>query len=129
MNFGRAGFAHHAHDFAAGGAAHDGIIDENHALALDHSTNGIQLQPHAEVTNGLLGLDEGAANIMIANQAHAEWDAGFGGIANRRRHTGIGHGHDHVRVDGMLARQQTAEDARGFGLTGRPKTTLSGREK
>src|SRR5579864_2845644 len=33
VDFGGAGVAHHAHDFAAGGAANDGIIHEHDALA------------------------------------------------------------------------------------------------
>src|SRR6266849_6834727 len=34
VHFARAGFAHHAHDLAAGGAAHDGVVHQHDAPAL-----------------------------------------------------------------------------------------------
>src|SRR6266852_2739628 len=51
VHFARTGFAHHAHDFAAGGAAHDGVIDENHALALNQAAYGVKFQLHAKIAN------------------------------------------------------------------------------
>src|SRR4029077_7767929 len=41
VHFGGAGLANQADDLAAGGAADDGIVDQNHALAFEHSTNRI----------------------------------------------------------------------------------------
>src|SRR5712692_7106592 len=46
---------------------------------------------------------------MIANQAHAKRNFGFEGVANGGGNAGIGHGHDDVGFDGMLAREQAAE--------------------
>ena len=43
MHFGGSGVAHHLHDLFRRGAPHDGIVDENDALALDHRTIGIVL--------------------------------------------------------------------------------------
>ncbi len=51
---------------------------------------------------------------MIANQAHAEWDFGFEGVANGRGDAGIGHGDDDVGVDGMLPREEAAEHFAAF---------------
>ncbi len=31
-----AGVAHHLHDLEGGGAAHDGVVDQHDALAVDH---------------------------------------------------------------------------------------------
>src|SRR6185437_7161476 len=35
VNFRYAGLAHHAHDFPAGGATNDGIVDKHHASAFE----------------------------------------------------------------------------------------------
>ena len=40
MHFLRAGVAHHLHDLARGGAAHDGVVDQHDALAVDHRAVG-----------------------------------------------------------------------------------------
>ena len=41
------------------------------------TAHGIQLQAHAKIANGLLGFDERAPDVMIANQAHAKRNAGL----------------------------------------------------
>src|SRR5690348_5192216 len=109
VNFDDAGVAHHAHDFAAGGAANDGVVHEDDALAFEEAANGIQLQADAEIADGLLGFDKRAADIMVADQAHAKRQAGLAGVTDGRRNSGIGHGHDHVRGGGMLAGEKAAE--------------------
>jgi microcystin-dependent protein len=40
VHFARAGLPHHAHDLAAGGAAHDGIVHQHHALAFQQVRTG-----------------------------------------------------------------------------------------
>ena len=129
VNFGGACLAHQAHDLAAGGAAHDRIVHQNHALPFEHAAHRIQFQLHAEIADGLLRLDERAADVVIADQPHAKRNAGFRRVADRRRHARIGHRRDDVGFHGMLARQQASQSLRGSRFTGRPKTTLSGREK
>src|SRR5271155_4275459 len=52
VNFCGAGFANHANKFATGGAANDGIIDENDALAGDEATHGIEFEFYAKITDG-----------------------------------------------------------------------------
>src|SRR6202050_3189566 len=44
VHLGGACFAHQAHDLSAGGAAHNGIIHENHAFTLKHSKDRIEVQ-------------------------------------------------------------------------------------
>ena len=104
-----AGFAHHAHDLAAGGAADDGIVDQDDALAFEQRAHGIELELHAEIADGLLRLDERAADVVIADQAHAERQAGFEGVADGRGHAGVGHRHDDVGIGGLFAGQQAAQ--------------------
>src|SRR5579864_478670 len=57
VNFRGAGFAHQADDFAAGGAANDGVIHKDDALALEQRADGVELEPDAEIANRLLRLD------------------------------------------------------------------------
>ena len=71
--------------------------------------HGIEFQFHAEVADGLHGLNECAADVVVADQAHAKRHAGFERISDGRGHAGIRNGHDDVRRHGMLARQQLAK--------------------
>ncbi len=59
--------------------------------------------------NGLRGVDERAADVMIANQAHAKRNLGFERVTYSRGNAGIRHGNDNVRFHGMFARKQAAE--------------------
>src|SRR5208283_2927056 len=77
VNFLGAGFTNHAHQFAAGRAAHDGIVHEHNTLSGDQTANRIQLQLHTEIANRLRWLDERTANVVIADESHAKWDFGF----------------------------------------------------
>ena len=54
-------------------------------------------------------LDEGAADIVVADDAELEGDAGLDGVAERRRHARIGHRDDDVGRDRALARQLGAD--------------------
>ena len=50
-------------------------------------------------------LDEGAADIVVADDPKLERDAAFRRVAHRGGHAGIRHRHDDVGVDVALARQ------------------------
>ena len=69
MHFACAGLAHHLHDLYRGRAAHHAVVDQHDALALDLKFVGAVLELDAELPDALLGLDEGAAHIMIADDA------------------------------------------------------------
>ena len=56
----------------------------------------------------MLGLDEGAPDIMVANQALAIVDLALRRIADGRRHARVRHGHDDVSLSGMLKGQALA---------------------
>src|SRR5882724_7286326 len=101
--------AEHAHDLAAGGPAHDRVVDHHHALALQHLGHRVQLHLHAEVPDALLGLDEGAADVMVADQAHLVRRARLLGVPEGRARPRVRHGDHDVGRDGMLARELVAE--------------------
>src|SRR5216684_3384869 len=109
VHFARARFAHHAHDLAAGGAADNGVVHQHDAPAREQFPHGIQLQLDAEIADGLRRLDESAADVVVADQPHAERNSRAEGKSDRRRHAGVRHRHDDVRGGGMLFRQQLPE--------------------
>src|SRR3546814_15849239 len=82
MHFLGAGLSHHLDDLGRGGAAHDGIVHQDHPLALDIGAVGIVLQLDAEMADLVGRLDEGAADVMVADDAQLEGDAALGSIAD-----------------------------------------------
>ena len=100
-----AGVAHHLHDLERGGAAHDRVVDQHDALAVDHGAVGRVLEAHAQVADRLRRLDEGAADIVVADDAELVGDARVLREADRRRHAGIRHRHDDVGLGRRFARE------------------------
>ena len=100
-----AGFAHHLHDLHARRAAHDRIVDQHDALARDDRAIGVVLEANAEFADRLGRLDEGASDVVIADDAELEGNAAGLGVAERRRHAGVGHRHDDVGARRGLARE------------------------
>src|SRR5690606_11822344 len=109
MHFLGAGGTHHLDDLPRGGAAHDAVVHEDDALALDVHAVGVVLQLHAQIADRIRRLDEGAADIVVADDAELEGNARSGGISDRGRHAGIRHRYDHVRRYAALARQLYAD--------------------
>jgi hypothetical protein len=72
MHLPGAGFAHHLDDLGRGRAAHDGIVDQDDPLAFDIGAVGVVLQLDAEMADLIGRLDEGAADIMVADDAELE---------------------------------------------------------
>ncbi len=97
------GGAAHADDLAGGGAADDGVVDQDDTLAFEQRADGVELHADAEVAHTLLGLNKGAADVVVADEAEVEGDAGFGGVAQGGGDAGVGHGDDEVGGDGGLA--------------------------
>ena len=69
------------------------------------------LQLHAEMADVVGRLDEGAPDIVVADDAELERNAALGGVAHRRGHAGIRHRHDHVGGDRRLSRASSRADA------------------
>ncbi len=61
------------------------------------------------MADAVAGLDEGAPDIVVADDAELERDAGLDGIAERGRDARIGHRDDDVGGDRALARQLGAD--------------------
>src|SRR5262249_49026457 len=82
MDFFRASFADHANNFAGSRAAYDGVVDKDDAPAFDQAADGIELELHAEIADGLRRLDERAADVVVADEAHAEGNLGLERVAD-----------------------------------------------
>ena len=54
----------------------------------------------AEFADGLGGLDKGAADIMVADNAEFRGNIGGLRIAERGRHAGIGNGDHNIDING-----------------------------
>src|SRR6202022_4413872 len=65
----RSGAPDHLHDLYRSGAAHDRVVDEDHALAGKIGPARIVLQTDAEVADLVGRLDESPADIVIADDA------------------------------------------------------------
>ena len=113
MHFRGAGIAHHRHDLARRGAAHDRIIDKHDPLALDRRRIGVVLQLHRIGAAFLRRLDKGPADIMVADDPEVEGNPRFFRIAKRRRYAGIGNRDDQVGIDVGLACQLAANGLAG----------------
>ncbi len=120
MHLEGAGLAEHPDLGALGVAAHDRVVDDDQLLAADHVLERVELEPDAELAQGLAGLDERAPDVGVLDEALAERDAALLGVARRGRRAGLGDRHHQVGLDRELAGQLAAHlDPRGVhGLAG-----------
>src|SRR5690606_16133518 len=104
-------FTQKAHSFAAGIAAHDGIINQHDTLAFHRFLHRIHL--HAPRRTPVLGIrtDKGAANVMITHDAHIKGDTAFFGKTKRRIGAAIRHRDHHIRLHWRFFRQLGTEAA------------------
>src|ERR1700738_4933298 len=72
------------------------------------------LHAHAEFAHALGRLDEGAADVVISNDAEFERHPGFPAIAERGRHAGIGHRNHHIDLDMAFAHELRTEGFSDF---------------
>src|SRR6516164_7358961 len=109
MDLAGAGVAHDAHDLFRGGAAHERIVDQDDALAFDRGAVGVVFHLHAGFANALGRLNEGAAHIVVADDAEFEGHAGMLAVADGSRYAGIRHRHHDIHRDVTFARELRAE--------------------
>src|SRR5947208_16191189 len=109
VDLARAGVAHHADDLLRGGSSHQRVVDQDDALAFDRGAIGRMLHAHAEFAHALRRLNEGAADLMVSNDAEFERHAGMLTVADRGGHAGIRHRHHDVDLDMAFARELRAE--------------------
>ena len=104
---------HHAHFLGAGlpqgidpgaggGAPDDGVFDHHHPLALEDFPHRVEFDPDGEIPHALGRLDEGAADVVIADDPHFKGDAGGRGIAQGGVGAGVGEGHHQVGLQGVF---------------------------
>src|SRR5437588_11022132 len=67
------------------------------------------LHAHAELAHALRRLDEGAANIVVTDDAELERHAGMLAVTERGGHAGIRHRHHDVDFDMAFTRELRAE--------------------
>ncbi len=108
MDLGGAGLAEHADQGALGVAAHDGVVDDDQALALDDFLQRVQLQADSELPDRLRGLDERTADVGVLHQARAEGDAGGLRVADGGRGAGFRGRYDQVGLDRGFLRELAA---------------------
>ena len=77
MHFFRAGCPHHLDDLSACGAANNRVIDKDDAFSLKQFFYRMQFYLHTEIADPRFGFDEGAADVMIADQSEGKWNARF----------------------------------------------------
>ena len=75
VHLGRARFAQQRDDLTGRGAAHDRVVDDHEALALDVVAQRVQLEPHVGAALLLARLDERAPDVAVLHEAVAVRDA------------------------------------------------------
>ncbi len=85
MHFRRARFAQQRDDARRRRAAHDRIVDDDHALAAQILDDRIELQLHAAIAHLLIGADEGAPDVAVLDQPFDVRQAALGRVTDRRR--------------------------------------------
>src|SRR5438552_1351286 len=104
-----AGALDHLDDLPAGGAADDRVVHDRDPAALEGLTDGVQLHLDPEVPDALLGLDEGASDVVVADQPELVGDPRLLREAERGPGAGVGDGNDDVGLHRVLARELMAE--------------------
>src|SRR5687768_9303639 len=85
MNFARARLANEGDEAATGRTAHEGIIDDDTAFALEHFAHRVVLDAHAEIATLLRRMNERASDVVIANESELECNAAFFRVSKCRR--------------------------------------------
>ena len=113
MHFGGAGLLQKLDDAAGSGATHDGVIDDDDALAFDHATYGGQFHAHALLAQFLRGLNEGAGHVLVLDQTHLVGQPSRFRVAGGRGQGGVRHADDHVGIDRRFLCQACAHALAG----------------
>ena len=108
MDFLRSGFPQEADDALAGGAADDGVVNENHPLVPDGLRDDVQLDADGGFPHVLAGGNEAAADVFVLQEAHAVGNAAFLGVAQGGVDAGVRHADDHVRFHRVFLCEEVA---------------------
>src|SRR5690606_20872109 len=104
-----AGLTQHPNQRALGVAAHDRVVDDHEALALDDVAQRVELEPDAELTNRLRRLDERTPDVGVLDQPDAVRNAGLLRIPDGGGCPGLRHRDDQVGVGGELTGQPATD--------------------
>ena len=107
MNLLGAGVAQHLDELHHGGAAHDGVVDDDQALALDVVAQRVEFHTHTHGAQLLRRLDKRTAHVAVLDKALAKRNTALVRIPLRGRQAGVGHADDQVGLDGLLMCQLT----------------------
>ena len=99
MHFFRTGITHHLHNLHRCRAAHNRVIYQDNPLALHNRAVGGMFHAHTQFTHGLCRLNEGAPDIVIADDAQFIRDTGCLRIAKGCRHAGVWHRDHDIRIN------------------------------
>ncbi len=96
----------HADDLPGGRSPDDGVIHQHHPASLQDLPDRIQLDLHAEVPDGFLGLDEGPPHVVTPHDPVVKGDARALGVPQGGIDARVGDRHHDVRLDRSLLRQK-----------------------
>src|SRR5829696_6386840 len=113
VDLGGAGLEEQLDQLAAGVAAHDGVVHDDHPVAFDHARQRVELEPDAELAHTVGRLDKSSPYVAVLYEAFRVRDAAPLRVADRRHHPRIGDRDDHVGLGRRLLRQDLAHPVPG----------------
>src|SRR5215210_2659115 len=113
VDLGGAGLEQQLDQLAAGVTAHDGVVHDDHPVALDHARQRVELEPDAELAHTVGRLDKSPTYVAGLYEAFRVRDAAPLRVADRRHHPRVGDGDDHVGLGRRLLRQELAHPVPG----------------
>ena len=108
VNLAGAGVAQHADDLPRRVAAHDRVVDDDQPPAGDDLRQRVELEPQAALAQLLPGLDEGAGDVAVLDQAVVARQPRGAREPGRRRVARVGHRDHQVGLDRRLAPEDLA---------------------
>src|SRR5919112_4188808 len=115
VDLGGAGLEEQLDQLAAGVAAHDGVVHDDHPVAFDHARQRVELEPDAELAHTVGRLYEGPPDVAVLYEAFCVGDAAPLRVADSRHHPRIGDGDDDVGLRRRLLGQELAHPVPGVG--------------
>src|SRR5947207_5700727 len=118
MNLGGARVADQLHQGPARRAPHDRIVDHDDLLTLEDLAHGIELDLDLRHAAGLRGVNERAADVMVANQRVLQLDPGLLRETERHGVGRIGHRKHAVRPRGRMLAGQLVPQGPAYAVHG-----------
>src|SRR5215208_1500722 len=113
VDLGGTGLEEQLDQLAAGVAAHDGVVHDDHPVAFDHARQRVELEPDAELAHTVGRLDKSPPYVAVLYEAFRVRDAAPLRVADRRHHPRIGDGDDNVSLGRRLLCQDLAHPVPG----------------